>query len=437
MIKTKRFQIKKINISNVNLNYFSWFKDPYVKKFILYKPIDLTDLKKNVEKKIKKKNSYFFGIFNKNKHIGNIFFDNVNKIKKEANIGILIGEKKFRGQGVGYEATKKVIEWIHLKKKINKIYLGVNKKNLRAIELYKKLNFIIFKENKINYYMLLDLSLYPKIVLGTAQFTNYYGITNFRNEKVETSEIKKIFNYCKKKKIFEIDTSCSYPVNLKHLPKIKNNLWKINTKISLNKNYKNLKYLKKFLIKNFIKKSISYINILYIHKDVKLTDKNFVKIYNNLKVLKKNNLIKKIGISIYDFNLVRKIINKYKIDALQVPYNVIDRRFENFEKIFNKKKIEIYARSVFLQGVLVTNKKIKKFDEIQKKIDKQSKKNKVSKINYCINFVYKNNSIKKIILGFQNFNEIYEVLKKFKYSKISYNNNLRVINKKIIDPRTW
>ena len=107
------------------------------------------------------------------------------------------------------------------------------------------------------------------------------------------------------------------------------------------------------------------------------------------------------------------------------------------KKYLTKKKIEIYARSVFLQGVLVTNKKIKKFDEIQKKIDKQSKKNKVSKINYCINFVYKNNSIKKIILGFQNFNEIYEVLKKFKYSKISYNNNLRVINKKIIDPRTW
>ena len=59
LIKTKRFILKKLRISDVNHNYLSWFSDKEVQKYILFKPTNLKTLKKDVSKKIKKKTLIF------------------------------------------------------------------------------------------------------------------------------------------------------------------------------------------------------------------------------------------------------------------------------------------------------------------------------------------------------------------------------------------
>jgi len=79
-IKTKRFFIKKLNLSNVNKKYFSWFKDPVIKKNIVTSDSvavgGIKYLKLYVSKKINKKNILFLGIFTKKKNnIGNIKFE--------------------------------------------------------------------------------------------------------------------------------------------------------------------------------------------------------------------------------------------------------------------------------------------------------------------------------------------------------------------------
>ena len=52
---------------------------------------------------INNKNLIFFGIFYKSKHIGNLKFENIYKNSKNASWGILIGNKKYRGKGIGNE----------------------------------------------------------------------------------------------------------------------------------------------------------------------------------------------------------------------------------------------------------------------------------------------------------------------------------------------
>ena len=47
---------------------------------------------------IKKKNLFFFGIFYKERHIGNIKFENIFMYSATASWGILIGDRKFRGK---------------------------------------------------------------------------------------------------------------------------------------------------------------------------------------------------------------------------------------------------------------------------------------------------------------------------------------------------
>ena len=73
-----------------------------------HKYVDIQSLKDYVKENISKKNCFFFVIFykKKNKHIGNIKFDNVSKKNSKADLGILIGTKDYRHQGYAGQAIK-------------------------------------------------------------------------------------------------------------------------------------------------------------------------------------------------------------------------------------------------------------------------------------------------------------------------------------------
>lgn len=54
---------------------------------------------------------------------------------------IIIGDKRYRGQGLGYEATKKLIKWCIENLRPNTIELNVYDFNTIAIKCYEKLGF--------------------------------------------------------------------------------------------------------------------------------------------------------------------------------------------------------------------------------------------------------------------------------------------------------
>ena len=55
--------------------------------------------------------------------------------------------------------------------------------------------------------------------------------------------------------------------------------------------------------------------------------------------LRKKGLTKKIGVSIYDFDVLEKILNKFKFNLIQAPFNVLDQRLivKNIKSIILKK----------------------------------------------------------------------------------------------------
>jgi RimJ/RimL family protein N-acetyltransferase len=150
MIQTKRLKIKNFKLNLVNNNYLQWFKDKEVNKNIQFSCNNILSLKNDVKNRMKKKNSIFLSInTKKNQHIGNIYFHDINLKKKKAFMGIMIGNKKWRGKGVASEVIDSVIKKILIKRKIYFIFLGVKNSNKKAIKLYKKNNFknYIIKKN--------------------------------------------------------------------------------------------------------------------------------------------------------------------------------------------------------------------------------------------------------------------------------------------------
>ena len=195
-----------------------------------------------------------------------------------------------------------------------------------------------------------------KIILGTATFASGYGIK--KNKGLSIKKINEIYSILKKNRIDSIDTAFFYPGVEKKIGKSKIKNLKVYTKIS--------KIPSKFLsnpenwILNKIKKSLlqsgqNFFQGVYLHDPKSLSGANGVKIYKTLLLLKEIGYTKKIGVSVYSPEELNKIINKYKIDIVQFPMNIFDRRFlkNNYLEKLKKKKIEIHVRSIFLQGLLL------------------------------------------------------------------------------------
>ena len=277
-------------------------------------------------------------------------------------------------------------------------------------------------------------NLKKKLILGTAQFGYPYGVNNIKKKRINIRNINKVFEFYTKNNLNQIDTAESYGVNFDNLRKF--NL-KIDTKIVLNKKKQNENELLDLIKKYEIKKKKS-INTIYIHDPENLFLKSGRKTFNILKSLKKKNFFNKIGISIYDLYLLKKIIKNFKIDVVQVPYSILDRRFENYFKVLKKKNILIHVRSIFLQGALISNYKnrITRSPEV-KNFKKLVNKYKINSKYACIHFVLKNRLVNKIIIGVDNHKQLKEILGYTYNVKFNYLEDISSLNTKIIDPRNW
>ena len=285
-----------------------------------------------------------------------------------------------------------------------------------------------------------------KLALGSAQLGMDYGLLN--NKKINQKEFKKIEKLVLKSNIKFVDTANSYGDSEKIIGNSSLNKLKIITKIKIPILKK--KKLEKWFsvqIKSSLKKlKTNQIYALLVHdyKDL-LGDRG--KRYLELLIdLKKKNIVKKIGISIYDpkeLDLIKRI---FKPDIVQAPFNVFDQRLKNSGWLNKLKKsnVEIYARSCFLQGLLLnysyTNSIKKSFATYKNYLDlwfHWCRINKISSLKACLAFLKQQKNIDYLIIGFDNLNQLKEIVKNFNQKSISIPDIFNNINLNLIDPRKW
>lgn len=282
-----------------------------------------------------------------------------------------------------------------------------------------------------------------KIIIGSANFNQFYGL---KKNKISNREIELLIKLAKRHGINKIDTSPSYKGSEKIIGKFKYNKLKINTKIPKIPNHIGVNKLKSWVSdivkKSFINLKVKKINSITIqNSDILLSNKGSI-IYNELKKLKNKKKISKIGISIYDFKKLQYILKKFKIDLIQVPFNIFDQRLIDSGWInrLKKRKIEIHIRSVFLQGLLLLRsnqlpKKFKRYSVFWNKLEKWKKMSKLNSVQACLSVVKKYPQIRGVIIGFNNSDQLKNILsmKNIK-SRIP---SIYVKDQKIYNPIKW
>jgi len=294
-------------------------------------------------------------------------------------------------------------------------------------------------------YLTINNIINKKIILGSAQFGDLYGI--LKGKKIlKAPETKSILEFSQKNNINCLDTSDQYKSLKKILCKQNLKKWKISFKISgesISKLNTKIKF-NNFFFKTLKKLNQKNFEYFLFHRSQDLLTAKGKKIYNYLTILKKKGFINKIGISAYTPNEIKKIIKNYKIDVVQVPYNIFDQRIKesNLIKKLKNMNIELHARSIFLQGLLLVkkNKIPKKFLKWQNKFNswyKFLKKNKTTALLECLNFVFSNKDIDKFVIGVNSIDNLKEiVLLKKKFVKRNFD-TFKSKDVNLIDPRKW
>ena len=285
---------------------------------------------------------------------------------------------------------------------------------------------------------------YDKICIGTANFNIRYGL---KKKKITIKNIKKIIQYSKKNKIKYLDTAINYGNSNVISSKINIKKFKLISKISLPK--ENIKGLKNWIIKSVIKERknlrIKRLYALLFH-DTKIFEKkkNITQIFEAIDYLKEKKIIKKIGLSIYDPVELDKYFNYYNFEVVQFPLNIFDRRIIDsgwLDKL-KKKGVELHARSIFLQGLLLLDKKDlpKKFLKWKKYFryfDKFVEVKKISKKYACLSFIRNYSKIDKFVIGVNNYQQIKENLELIKLKTIKIPTHLQVKSQRLINPKFW
>lgn len=204
--------------------------------------------------------------------------------------------------------------------------------------------------------MKLALQNKKKLLLGTAQFQANYGKSQFN--KLHSKDIHEILKFAFENQITELDTAPDYgdsesqigQANTKHL---------ITSKIP---SYSDIsigysEWIEASIDQTLLNTRRQSIETILFHNAEEFIENYSNEVNEKIIQIKENNLIKKIGVSVYDTSELEEILEIFRPDVIQFPLNPFDQRFiKNHIKDMHVAGIETIARSIFLQGVLVSRK---------------------------------------------------------------------------------
>ena len=285
-----------------------------------------------------------------------------------------------------------------------------------------------------------------KLALGTVQFGMDYGINS--GIKVEQNEVLKIVNLARKSGITLIDTAQLYGSSEKVLGNVNTVDFDIVTKSRafeqdiINENEANLVINDLDHSLKLLKQKSLY--AFLVHHGEDLLKPGGEMIFNKLQILKEQGLVKKIGFSAYIDNQLIKIIDRFDIDIIQLPMNILDNRLINnglLNKLYSR-GIEIHTRSVFLQGLLLMD-----MDKRPKYFDRWSNlwkfwyewltDNKLSPLEASIRYMISKPEISRVLVGVDNKEQLKNIVNASDGNVPTIPEELKTDDPDLLNPGNW
>ena len=288
-----------------------------------------------------------------------------------------------------------------------------------------------------------------KIGLGAVQFGVDYGVSNTHG-KTTKHEVSQILQFAYENGISLIDTATSYGSSESILGEVvTNDDWRFVTKTpNFSDNCLNSTHVNQLQesfnqsLFNLRKKNIYG---LLLHSCDDLLKPGGELIFREMERLRENGKVKKIGVSAYSSKQIAAILDKFNIDLIQLPINIFDQHIFAGGWLENLKNnnIEIHARSIFLQGLLLMpiDSISPYFSPIRKKIEmfyQSARGLSLSKLELALGYVMGIHEIDQILVGINTVSQLQEVIKatQVQINPIEFR-HLSIDNKVYTNPSLW
>lgn len=286
-----------------------------------------------------------------------------------------------------------------------------------------------------------------KIILGTVQFGLPYGIANNTSKVIGDEELKELLNYARRVGITRLDTAKDYGNSIERIGDYHQN----------NKYFKVISKFKGATLKSglisAVKEDLSTLRLnsfdtFLFHSFEDLKNESFVE---QLLCLKKDGLINKIGVSVYDNSEFGEAGASDVIEVIQLPFNLLDNENERGKLIDaarNKGK-EIHIRSVFLQGLFFMSvdaipPKLSPLTTYLKQLKETAREFDATMGEMALMYALLNSKIDGVLIGVDNVRQLKDNIDLIEDSKLSKSfikrvNSIKVApeHKHLLNPVNW
>jgi aryl-alcohol dehydrogenase-like predicted oxidoreductase len=197
-----------------------------------------------------------------------------------------------------------------------------------------------------------------RLALGTAQFGLPYGIAN-RSGRIGGDDMTAILDRAGRAGITTLDTAVDYGESEQRLGECGIAGWRVVTKLPpVPDDHDDVgDWVRHVLLGSLQRLRIARLYGLLLHEPRQLLGPRGREIHEALAKLKEEGLVEKIGVSVYAPADLDALWPRFHFDLVQAPFNVVDRRLQTsgWLQRLDEAGAEIHARSIFLQGLLLTD----------------------------------------------------------------------------------
>jgi aryl-alcohol dehydrogenase-like predicted oxidoreductase len=284
-----------------------------------------------------------------------------------------------------------------------------------------------------------------RIALGTAQFGQAYGIAN-RGDRVSRAEARKIIVRAHHEGLDTLDTAPAYSDSEVWLGDIGVDDWRVITKISaLPVSCNDVSgWVTGSIEKSLARLRLQSVDGVLLHHPSDLLGRYGSELYAVLSMLRRQAKVRRIGISAYDPYDVGVLTARFKLDLVQAPYNVLDRRMKSagmLEKLRDL-GVEFHARSAFLQGLLLMNATTRppyfsKWNAVWERWREWLSDNGITAIQACLHAVLSNSDIARVVVGVDSESQLDEMLEAASADAALPPDSLASDDTDLLNPSKW
>jgi aryl-alcohol dehydrogenase-like predicted oxidoreductase len=279
----------------------------------------------------------------------------------------------------------------------------------------------------------------PRLILGTAQLSSPYGVTNSSSTEKSPEEAHFYLREAKRLGFSILDTAPAYG-SAESLIGSSKLQFEIHTKLEKDKS-------PDFSLQaSLAKLGIESIDLLYVHdmEAFRLQPETIMDSLSNLLGVH----VKNIGVSIYEIEDLELVLKYPSITHVQLPMNLLDQRFgKSVLQNIQSAGVKGIVRSVFLQGVLLVDpeklpQRVGHLYPFLKSLRQELITREISPLEGCLALVCNNADIDGVILGAQNEEELRLIMGAWEHVRTSPPNlewlsEIQLPPAPAVDPRRW